>query len=282
MTDLNNWIATKYKWLKENIQLVILIPTILGGIWQIIELSRISVAFIRFFSVTQLISDGLLILYIIIIFYLTYQISNIGFSRNAETDNTKGKAYLIGNGLGLLSMSVAFFLWICIPAFKDFFFNNRVDLFYIALGTTITFILAKNFYIGIQRLVKAFKREQSKEKQQEKSKSKKFKNFLVPIAIPLIMAIFILIVGLLIKSILNFRNTYYMPKNLQNLKNIECYFKNELDVPKKNWEILYLNDKYIFTKYSLENSKEEFLILNYDVFLSKEECKQNRTELKNN
>ena len=59
----------KIEFIKSNLALIILVPTMLGGIWQLLELLNISPSFIRFFSVSQLIPDGLLILFILLIIY---------------------------------------------------------------------------------------------------------------------------------------------------------------------------------------------------------------------
>ena len=55
----------KFKTFRENLSLIILIPTILGGLWQFISLADISMSYIRFFSLTQLVVDGILILSIL-------------------------------------------------------------------------------------------------------------------------------------------------------------------------------------------------------------------------
>ncbi len=44
----------KIEFIKSNLALIILVPTMLGGIWQLLELINISLSFIRFFSVSQL------------------------------------------------------------------------------------------------------------------------------------------------------------------------------------------------------------------------------------
>ncbi len=48
--------------IKEHYTLLLIIPTLLGGIWQLIELISIDISFVRFFSITQLIQDGILFL----------------------------------------------------------------------------------------------------------------------------------------------------------------------------------------------------------------------------
>ena len=54
------------KLLKEYLPLVIIVPPFFGGIWQIIELSSMSMSYVRFFSITQLIADGLLIIIVVV------------------------------------------------------------------------------------------------------------------------------------------------------------------------------------------------------------------------
>lgn len=56
---------TSLQFWKNNLSLIVIIPYMLGGIWQIVELSTISLTYIRFFSVTQSVSDGLLVLVVL-------------------------------------------------------------------------------------------------------------------------------------------------------------------------------------------------------------------------
>lgn len=50
------------KTINEYLNLIILMPILIGGIWQLISLSSISMSYIRFFSLSQLAADGLLVL----------------------------------------------------------------------------------------------------------------------------------------------------------------------------------------------------------------------------
>ncbi len=63
---------------KDNLSLIILLPTFLGGVYQAIELIIISPSLIHFFSISQLIADGLFILvYFIILLLIPYLLSCI-------------------------------------------------------------------------------------------------------------------------------------------------------------------------------------------------------------
>jgi hypothetical protein len=59
MKVLNVSITTA--WIKNNISLLVLLPTVAGGLWQLLELLSLGTPYIRFFSLTQLVPDGLLI-----------------------------------------------------------------------------------------------------------------------------------------------------------------------------------------------------------------------------
>lgn len=47
---------------KDYLSFIILIPAFIGGIWQLIELMSISQPYISFFSISQIVPDGILIL----------------------------------------------------------------------------------------------------------------------------------------------------------------------------------------------------------------------------
>ena len=62
-----------YMGLKKNIDeikfflpIFLTLPPLLGGIWQLVELFNIHPSYIRFFSVTQLFPDGLLMLLVLV------------------------------------------------------------------------------------------------------------------------------------------------------------------------------------------------------------------------
>lgn len=55
------------KFIKENLALIAIVPTVMGGIIQVIELATIHPVFLRFFSISQLVCDGLLF---VVMFFL--------------------------------------------------------------------------------------------------------------------------------------------------------------------------------------------------------------------
>ena len=66
-----------FEFIKNNISVILLLPAILGGFWQIIELSKMSISYIRFFSATQLLPDGLLVLFIFSMIALAIKIGSL-------------------------------------------------------------------------------------------------------------------------------------------------------------------------------------------------------------
>ena len=77
------------KWVLDNISLVLLLPSFLGALWQILELSSINVAYIRFFSVTQIPVDGILILFLIVLIIVMGK-AVIGLLKSAFENKVKG------------------------------------------------------------------------------------------------------------------------------------------------------------------------------------------------
>ncbi|CAI3162858.1 hypothetical protein MWMV17_MWMV17_03456 [Acinetobacter calcoaceticus] len=63
-----------FNFFKSNLPLFIILPSILGGIWQILELSSIDLSYIRFFSINQIVPDGLLALFLLFWFFGLYNL----------------------------------------------------------------------------------------------------------------------------------------------------------------------------------------------------------------
>jgi|GEM_PF-3593505 len=66
--------------------------------------------------------------------------------------------------------------------------------------------------------------------------------------------LFYIIMTILVSNLINvisvFHNTYFLPSNLKNIDNLECY----LDKKSNEFDILYFNDKYIFV--DINNSRK--------------------------
>lgn len=90
---MNESLKKYYDLLKNNWTIIAFVPTIIGGLWQIIELAKISVNMIRFFSISQLLSDGFIIL-IFFIFMILF-ISNLLFKITLSKKNNSRPFYIL-------------------------------------------------------------------------------------------------------------------------------------------------------------------------------------------
>ncbi|MGK6343593.1 hypothetical protein ACMGDK_15255 [Chryseobacterium sp. DT-3] len=134
-----------YTLIKENIALIVVIPSVLGGLEQLLRLFMIQPEMVRFFSVSQVIPDGLAIIImttlLFIIFYLWIRLYYMLLLLSE-----KFKIYSIG--MFLLSLSILLFLigiedyvmdnYVFVNAFrnlkKEF---NLINIFFAVLASPI-------------------------------------------------------------------------------------------------------------------------------------------------
>ncbi|MDD5549514.1 MAG: hypothetical protein PHI79_07985 [Sulfurovaceae bacterium] len=232
------------KLIKEYLPLIILLPAILGGLWQIIALASMSIAYIRFFSATQLIADGLLAILVILPWLVCayfYNISREEFYVTLEEAKKSflKKKYYIRKGL----MSLLYMLLITAIVYFLLFYVLKINNEFIKYFGIIPFVFliifmldAIFFNIGfVVILDKIFN-------------SKIFK---VPF-IFLLSMLFLVILPFLF----DFR--FYIPRNLENLENLDKYSQN------KNAKLRYFNDKYIFIEHKKEDNSTTIQVVPFE------------------
>lgn len=224
--------------IKDNINLLILIPTVLGGFWQLMELVRIEISFIRFFSLTQVVSDGLVILFLLLIFMFV----NLGlFIKDKKDDNTLSpyEEYFSVKFLMLLLFLTGFGRAVYLLKYKEFTTPNIVVLylFFVLSLRVIKDIIIQKLGDGI-------------------------KFYYGYIALLVILVCMYFIDNVFIK----FHHLYYVPSNIKNIEYLECYTGKK----KKDFELLYFNDKFIFVK---DNKSKQIEIINFEELLNKDNCK---------
>jgi len=279
--------------IKDNLALIILLPTVFGGLWQIIELSKISISYIRFFSVTQLIPDGLLMLFIFSSLYISYKLGSlkkyrINFDRKIIIVNKKKPLNFINyfiktsksNKLtysenpiyrkSIIYVEVAIVL-IGIPSLwlllSHYLFDKSNDFNFTSLAISIIFIILFGKMILVSLIILSV----------HILESKIFKIFKIYISNKLILKELVLfpiklLVGIFFIALMFipiylfslFHKNYFLPENLKNLENIQIYLKDY----KKN-EILYFNDKYIFIEHSNNDKNISIEILMFDRLFNK-------------
>lgn len=203
------------KFLKEYLPLIIIVPTFLGGIWQVFELSFMSISFIRFFSITQLVADGILL--IIVIFpWIIGLIFLIGIHNSIKKYNSISENDI----LFFLFMMIIYSITIVtvydntIKLGTDNYFSYLFIIAFIYLFFCIVvFSLNKFFVKSINFFSNAYKRNK------------------LLYTILIIFFLYILV-----------HNLFFIPKNLENISNLP------------QGKIKYFNDKYIFIE-NEENKK---------------------------
>lgn len=262
MTQSENKFQLSYKWITDNIQLIALFPAVLGGVWQILELSSMSLSFIRFFSVTQVVSDGLMILFFILVIYAVRVLVRSTFNLKKGNDIET----LPSNSLFWKNLRIVLFYIVCgislsFLIIREFITSNRIELGSLVVLIAILTICANginhHFKIhNIYALIKEFLRRKEK-------------------IIFYFTIIFFLLVVYLLPSLFAavgyFRSTYLIPKNFKNLDNIDCVLLNEHNIAVGSANVQYFNDNYIFVKYK-DSEIEKFVILDFDVITRKSDC----------
>ncbi|WP_029275668.1 hypothetical protein [Pedobacter borealis] len=281
-------------WIKENISMIVLVPTLLGGIWQIIELSRIGTPYIRFFSVSQLVSDGLLLLFIFAWTYLVWNFlpkieKNQSAPANAEVSTENGdyapevSAIPTSNGLfkkvpdrGYFKKRdgyiLAVFLAICLMIIYVWAWLPEVLTPFLAKEKLSIMMIVSIFtgvaisWAGLTAIFGVLLEINNV----ELNRDNKWVKWLT-----IYLYIFGFFGGLffLFHFLTLFHRSYLLPDNLKNLRYIECKVRAN-NKSLKSYGIEYFNDKYIFVAiYDIKN-KQSIEVFKFEDFLDSSACDQ--------
>jgi uncharacterized membrane protein YozB (DUF420 family) len=290
-----------YKYAKDNLSLIILLPTILGGLWQLIELSSLSFSFVRFFSVTQLLPDGLLILTMIILLYISYYLGinihkikynkkildletkkpkNFNFIKNVQSqkliyiDNpiyrkeNIVKELLLTAIILLIIFYFLFFTNINTDFNKDFNFISFVMILWFIIMAFKMFL--SNIFILLVNLFESKFFSKVRKYYINKPLIKELLLFPIQIIIQIVSGVLIIFVILFPMELASFfHEKYLLPKNLKNLEYLDKTLNN------KNYQsnkIVYLNDKYIFIEHKI-NEITSIEIVKFDELFEKDTYK---------
>lgn len=159
--DNQNWLKKSYDFINANLSLIVLVPTVLGSIWQIVQISRLNISYLRFFSPSQVVVDGVLILSLIFITYLLFELirqmyrrTNVNIPiRHSIIEEIKNSQFDLFLSLSLylllfvvLFTSVEFFY----PLLKRIFISKPVDTILLFLGiSTFLYILVRENIINL-------------------------------------------------------------------------------------------------------------------------------------
>jgi hypothetical protein len=285
LTIKEKFISDPLIFIKEHIPLLILLPTILGGFWQLFELISIDISFVRFFSITQLIQDGILILcYLVFLAFFLFVVTfilmafiglfytifkklifkNINFLKSKFFDDgnfdIRSTSY-ITNIFYLINLCLPLILvFSYLPSFQIETSENRfVSNNFILRGVIISLL-----YISYNLFDEFFDADISEEKRFFTPRVKMF--FLITS----ITFIFL--------STMFFLKYASKPTNLKNY----LYVENNQGINNKSenqTRIKYMNDKYLFVINSYKaddstNSKIEYEVLKIDDLFQKDNNNQ--------
>ena len=248
-----------YKNNKDFFPIIILIPTIIGGIWQILELMTIDPSFLRFFSISQLVSDGILIITLLTIVIVYLLLLNKKFNlKDLGNVNFEKNQFNLKN---FIASILLFFIYIFMILYVYYTYNlddiksyrvKELLILLLGIGFFIPLLLENIISITIELLKLIFGDITDWKAQLQNKKSSFYKTINILSIIILIGKIIIFFGAFSI--FIEFRKKIILPENLENLKSVKDEIKKEYGQNQK-FSILYLNDKYIFIE--LDNQFRE-------------------------
>lgn len=275
------------KEIKNYLPLILLLPAILGGLWQLFELSRMSISFIRFFSPTQLLPDGLLMLFIIGVLFLSYKLGNIrkkpslnkeifkiydekplSFSHFFVKVNKINKLAKVNNYIYnrdkivtwvlLIIFELLILIVISYQVFNIEFHFLAFSIWFIFIvkyGKSILFSLfvlyvhfiESTYFISVKKFF---------------MKSSIFKDFFLILPLKILGTVLVFAVFLFPIIIASFfHQRFFLPDNLKNLDYIQSSLHN---TDYNQSKISYFNDKYIFIIHHNGDKNSTIEILKFD------------------
>jgi len=242
--------------------LIIAAPAVLGGLWQIVSLISIDPAFIRFFSVSQILADGLYMLIVMSSFgiIIAALLALINYSRKqGEISNEHSNEVIPEKAvegrleIGLLYIPLAILLGWCIYWLTAKFFAEKIDIIDFLFLPILFLVIIFEFIIILTIVYNLLTKKISLSKTVTKVFS----------------IIFIAVACFYFYVVLEkFNSSFLMSDSLLNVENVLNKFK----IPGKpnNFEILYFNDTYIFVEFE---KNHKIKIIKFEEFFNEDNQK---------
>lgn len=244
----NTWLKL-WEWCKHNLTTAVLVISGLGSAIQILELSKISIAYIRFFSVTQVISDGALVVATLVLLVISYTIfrfillpeSHILFMKQKIDKKRLSKGQVDRSSIFYFLAPVVFYATLtCIGFryFKTHLFMSVIGLSILYVYLTAAFIYACHYYEYLRTTQDSFK---------FKDISRWISKWIRPLIIIMFTA------SLLVLTVFSLQ-AYKIPYNLENYSKVDQQVRKDYkDI--RDHRILYFNDSYLFVEIYREDRK---------------------------
>lgn len=219
---------------KDYISIIILVPAFIGGIWQLLELMSISMPYVRFFSISQIVPDGILILIFLSLISASVMfplfLDSILPKKESRENNVRAfseEEIEQKRKKGIRNWFLSFLIFYILGSAYFIYFFQFIDseqsLYFDALVAIIVCLFCNLCLTGCYNLASINKKEDFK-----------FFNFL--------LLILYMILGYHFCH--RIHNTFLLINNLDNFEKVQDTLK-EIYPNSKN-EILYFNDKYLF------------------------------------
>lgn len=254
--------------LRKNLPLLLLLPTLFGGIWQVLSLANVGIPYIRFFSINQLISDGLILIGSILAISLFSLMSYFLAKKQVEILKDKKMEVLIEIVYPMI-LHLFSLVFLSVVVWKGLTFlltRAEIDLSWRFLLFSTAFAVPANiiFMETLKRIGDFLEFQYNKRKDFIRSKMLKYLvkagksiqsgYFRACIVVHLFAYFFWFILAF---KLLFLVGDFYMADNLLNTNRIEKALKEDYNLEPNDFQISYTNDKYIFIKVPDKLSQEE-------------------------
>lgn len=249
LTDLYDWIGKSFKkllaWSKDYLTTCILLISGLGAILQIYNLILIDITYVRFFSPSQLIADGSLILAITIILFVSYKIAghltlNDDMRQAIKKHSREDKGYLkrcIYAAIPIAGL-LLFLVIIKILTKPGYIIYGIASIGFIIAALEASILHASEYSSYIAEKEDATKKELFLSSMTE----------IWQLGLGILTIMLYMMLVIIVGSI-----SYKVPEDLENINKVVDRVKQDY-VDVKKYEVLYFNDKYLFIRLNKENS----------------------------
>ena len=255
----NRFESMKWKefvsFLNENIGLILFTISGLGALKQVFELVSIHLSYLKFFSVSQLVADGALVLFVIVTFSITTYIylSIVTIGINSEGIPTNKNPEQIK-----LTYSQTVYTSILTVVYGVFFLYFNEKIYYIKYPFTFLIINAVSVAFIIFTNKKARKYNNNISKFSRASESRKNNLYYMTLINSIISTLVIVII--IFQTIIVYSEVLMRPYNIDKYSNVEKQvLKDYKDI--KSYEILYFNDLYIFVEIRISQENEKKVVI---------------------
>ena len=229
------------KFFQANLSTVVVIPAFIGGLWQAIELMNISIPYIRFFSISQIVPDGLLILMFIVVALIPtiYSfIMDLGDEKQTPENEkllldeiTLKRVVKRNKILFVLLMIFSFLMGVVVRKYLKIEEDVSILNIYFICALVVLFVL----YQVIKTL-------------NEINKSNPV-NYIRGFR----LLLFVTSISLTLTLCRAIHSNFLITNDLINIEKVNLLVKQKF--PTASSEILYFNDKYLFYKLKFEKMK---------------------------